>query len=528
MLDAPTRVVVVWFPRWSSLAGVLGRGARSAFEPIVSCVVAHVPLVEVAAPGIIVFSTRGPSRYVGGDDKLAALVQSAVRDAVQAMIVAARGTPIDAAHAAIGVGVADGRLAAGIAALRALHAGEPLVVAPAESARWLAAAPVRALVECVEVIGAVTGAARTAVPGADDVSSYRDVVSLLERLGLYRFGDVASLSEADLIARFGAFGRDLSRLSRGLDRHPPLAVAPPPDRVCALQFDTPVESRDAVVAACDELAAGLVDHLATDGLAVVRLHVLIDSDHGERSERMWYRSEGFTARSIVESVRWQLDAWITRDAPTSGVVSLRLSPEQLVADAGRQAALWGGVRDGDRHAQRAVRRVADMNGAESVTVPEWRGDRDPARSFEFVRSDAVDLEHRVAGGAGVAGGASNLSGRDWRGALPSPSPSIVFDTAQGSHPDAPEIAVVDSAGRSVVVDARHTMSGDPARVTIGEHRYDVVAWAGPWPVEERWWDPRRARRAVRLQLLVRRAGEANVALVAVLERRAWRLAAVYA
>ncbi len=540
MLDAPTRVVVVWFPRWSSLAGVLGRGARSAFEPIVSCVVAHVPLVEVAAPGIIVFSTRGPSRYAGGDEKLAALVQSTVRDAVQAMIVAARGTPIDDAHAAFGVGVADGRLAAGIAALRALHAGEPLVVAPAESARWLAAAPVRALVECVEVIGAVTGAARTAVPGADDVSSYRDVVSLLERLGLYRFGDVASLSEADLIARFGAFGRDLSRLSRGLDRHPPLAVAPPPDRVCALQFDTPVESRDAVVAACDELAAGLVDHLATDGLAVVRLHVLIDSDHGERSERMWYRSEGFTARSIVESVRWQLDAWITRDAPTSGVVSLRLSPEQLVADAGRQAALWGGVRDGDRHAQRAVRRVADMNGAESITVPEWRGDRDPARSFEFVRSDAVDLEHRVAGGAGVAGGASNLSGRDWRGALPSPSPSIVFDTAQGSHPDAPEIAVVDSAGRSVVVDARHTMSGDPARVTIGEHRYDVVAWAGPWPVEERWWDPHRARRAVRLQLLVRRAGEASgvgdasvanvatVALVAVLERRAWRLAAVYA
>ena len=536
MLDAPTRVVVVWFPRWSSLAGTLGRGARSAFEPVVSCIVAHVPLVEVAAPGIIVFSTRGPSRYAGGDEKLAALLQAAVRDAVQAMIVAARGTSIDDAHAAFGVGVADGRLAAGIAALRALHTGEPLVVAPAESARWLAAAPVRALVECVEVIGAVTGAARAAVPGGDDVSSYRDVASLLERLGLYRFGDVASLSEADLIARFGAFGRDLSRLSRGLDRHPPLAVAPPPDRVCALQFDAPVESRDAVVAACDELAVGLVDHLAADGLAVVRLHVLIDSDHGERSERMWYRSEGFTARSIVESVRWQLDAWITCDAPTSGVVSLRLSPEQLVADAGRQAALWGGVRDGDRHAQRAVRRVADMNGAESITVPEWRGDRDPARSFEFVRSDAVDLEHRAAGGTGVAGGARNMSGRDWRGALPSPSPSIVFDIAQGSRRDAPEIDVIDSVGHSIVVDARHTMSGEPVRVIIGEHRYDVVAWAGPWPVEERWWDPRRARRAVRLQLLVRsrssvRGAESNdrsIAMVAVLERRAWRLAALYA
>ncbi|MFM8507997.1 MAG: hypothetical protein ACKOBR_09980, partial [Actinomycetota bacterium] len=100
---------------------------------------------------------------------------------------------------------------------------------------------VRALLECVEVIGAVKGAAGAGVPGADDIASYRDVVSLLERLGLYRFGDVAALSEADLIARFGAFGRDLSRLSRGLDRHPPLAVALPPDRVCTLRFDRGIE-----------------------------------------------------------------------------------------------------------------------------------------------------------------------------------------------------------------------------------------------------------------------------------------------
>jgi protein ImuB len=67
-------------------------------------------------------------------------------------------------------------------------------------------------------------------------------------------------------------------------------------------------------------------------------------------------------------------------------------------------------------------------------------------------------------------------------------------------------------------------------VRIGERRYDVVAWAGPWPVEERWWDPRRARRAVRLQLLVRRSESDSppVAMVAVLERRVWRLAALYA
>jgi len=526
MLDAPTRVVVVQFPHWSSFAAALGRSARSAFEPIVRAVVAHVPLVEVTAPGMLVFATRGPSRYVGGDEPLAALVQSAVGDAVRATLAAARGTVIDHAQVAFGVGVADGRLAAGIASRHALQSGKPLVVPPEASARWLATSPVRALAECVEVIGTVIGAARAGVPGTHDVSSYRDVVSLLERLGLYRFGDVAALSEPDLIARFGAFGRDLSRLSRGLDRHPPTAVSPPPDRVCTLHFDAPVESRDAVVAASESLAAGLVDHLAANGLAMVRLHVVIDSDHGERSERMWYRSEGFTARSVVESVRWQMDAWITHDAPTSGVVSLRLSPEQMVVDAGRQAALWGGVRDGDRHAQRAVRRVADMNGAESVTVPAWRGDRDPARSFEFVRSDAVDLERRAEGDV------VDLATGEWRGALPSPAPSLVFDASS----NAPEIGVLDARGDAVMVDARHAMSADPSVVRMGEQCYDVVAWAGPWPVEERWWDPRRARRAVRLQLLVRareRAHELSsssrsIAMVAVLERRIWRLAAWYA
>jgi protein ImuB len=29
---------------------------------------------------------------------------------------------------------------------------------------------------------------------------------------------------------------------------------------------------------------------------------------------------------------------------------------------------------------------------------------------------------------------------------------------------------------------------------------EVTGWAGPWPVEERWWVPGEARRLVRFQL----------------------------
>jgi protein ImuB len=31
----------------------------------------------------------------------------------------------------------------------------------------------------------------------------------------------------------------------------------------------------------------------------------------------------------------------------------------------------------------------------------------------------------------------------------------------------------------------------------------VLGWAGPWPVEERWWDPDGGRRRARLQVTIR-------------------------
>jgi len=50
-----------------------------------------------------------------------------------------------------------------------------------------------------------------------------------------------------------------------------------------------------------------------------------------------------------------------------------------------------------------------------------------------------------------------------------------------------------------------------------------VAWAGPWPVEERWWDPARARRQARLQVV---PAEGPARLV-VLEQGRWQVTATY-
>ena len=104
-------------------------GAR-AFEPVVAAVESFTTGVEIVRPGICALATRGPSRYFGGDETLAARVASAV-DAV----LAARGLGVPACR----VGVADGPFAAERAAR------EGLIVPPGASAAFLAGFPVSAL-----------------------------------------------------------------------------------------------------------------------------------------------------------------------------------------------------------------------------------------------------------------------------------------------------------------------------------------------------------------------------------------------
>ena len=100
---------------------------RLMFEPVVHAIAELVPLVEVSMPGVVVLATRGPSRYVGGDDALAQRLTVIAETALQKL---AQGQRIP-----FGVGIADGRLTAMIAARSAASVGAPRVVAPNVSAQ---------------------------------------------------------------------------------------------------------------------------------------------------------------------------------------------------------------------------------------------------------------------------------------------------------------------------------------------------------------------------------------------------------
>jgi protein ImuB len=89
--------------------------------------------------------------------------------------------------------------------------------------------------------------------------------------------------------------------------------------------------------------------------------------------------------------------------------------------------------------------------------------------------------------AGVAGAVP------WPGQVPAPAPAIVYTEPLPAE-------VVDADGAPVAVDGRGLLGGLPSRVRIrGRSWVAISAWAGPWLVDERWWDPAAHRRLVRLQ-----------------------------
>src|SRR5207248_10364173 len=155
-------------------------GEARAFEPVVASVEAFCPRVEIVRPGVCAVATRGPSRYFGGDEVLAAKMAEAV------------------AHVGGRTGIADGPFAAELAAHKSI------VVPPGETAAFLDPLPV-------------------------DVLDLPDLTDLLHRLGIRTLGGLAALPAASVHERFGGEGLRAHRLASGADERPLVGRVPPPD-----------------------------------------------------------------------------------------------------------------------------------------------------------------------------------------------------------------------------------------------------------------------------------------------------------
>ena len=451
------------------------RDAR-AFEPVAAAVETMAPRVEVVRPGTLAVPARGPSRYFGGDQAVADRAAELATAAVPA--------------ASVGTGIADGL----VAAILAARTGGRLVLDPGASGAFRAPLPVDAL--------------DRALPDAPVL----DLVGLFKRLGLRTLGDVAALPPADLVGRFGPLGGVASRLARGLDERPPRPRRPDPDLTVAAELDPPAEQVETAAFLARTLAAELGERLSSRGLVCTRVAIEVETEHGEALSRLWRHEGGLGPAALADRVRWQLDGWLNRaswgERPTGGIAVLRLVPDQVVADDGRQLGFWGGTREADERAARGVARLQGLLGPDAVAVPRRRGGRGPGDRIDLVPAHAVRLG---------APQAADDAHRPWPGHLPAPSPALV-------HPAPPPVAVLDAGGQPVGVSGRGLISAEPASIAVdGGPPEPVTAWCGPWPTDERWWDPDARRRRARIQV-VTRAGEAHLLA---LEAGRWRLEATY-
>jgi protein ImuB len=503
-----------------------------AFEPVLRAVEAFTPRIELTRPGSLAVGTRGPARYFGGEPAVAQAIANRVD-----RVLGARGWP-----GWVRVGVADGVFAATLAARATPGAGVGAGADPGHRAG--AAANHEARVQLVAV--GDTPAFLSPRPVA--TLARPELTGVLERLGLRTLGTFGALPEADVLARFGLDGQGAHRLARGLDEHPPALTDPPPELAVTTALDPPAERVDVAAFVARTLADELMARLEPKGLSCTRIAVRAQTATGEVCERLWRHEGALSAAAVADRVRWQLEGWLNGGVgrPASGVATLTLTPDEVVPALGRQLGFWGAETAGTDRAVRALTRVAGLLGPEAVTVPEWHGGRGPGEQLRLVSVTAVDLDtqHRAS-----PRGATEAP---WPGRVPPPSPAVV-------HPDPVSVDVVDATGRAVSVSGRGLISAAPAAVTgpgagptpprsphppriltdsqptVGREsvripegeRFPegerVVAWAGPWPVEERWWDPAVARRRARLQVAL----ADGRALLLIIEGGRWWIEATY-
>lgn len=417
--------------------------ARS-FEPVLSGLEQLLPGLHPLRPGAVALAARGPARYYGGEQAAALTVAAA---AIELGAVDARA------------GVADGLFAAALAA----RSGQKVRVVPPGGARsFLAPLPVRLL-------------------------EHPELVALLPRLGIRTLGEFADLDPEHVLERFGPQGAQLHALAAGRDSRSAAPRVPPRDVDVDVHFEPPLERVDQVAfgvrTASDDFLAGLLEQR----LVCTAVRVQLIGEEGEMSERVWLHPRSFSASEVVDRIRWQLQAATVDSGGRSGggelrspVARVRIQPETVDPVGVHERGLWGTGPDEGVHS--GLSRVQGMVGHRGVLTAAPSGGRRPSERQAFIPWGDRPLVARDPE-------------RPWPGALPAPAPATVYELPR-------QLSVHDAQGASVAVDDRGALSAPP-RVMISATgaRRDLTSWAGPWPLEERWWDPSASRRAHRFQVV---------------------------
>ncbi len=472
------------------------------FEPVVAALDAITPRVEVSGAGLIGFPTRGPTRFFGGEQ----LMARAVVDAV---------TPQLSRRGRVRVAIADGVFAARLAARS--RPGGRYDLTPDRPAEDPTAITVTQMTQMIQVVPPGESA-RFLAPMPITTLEMPDLTDVLIRLGLDTLGGFAQLAPADVVDRFGRDGLLAHRLARGFDDHPPDLRHPAPDLAVSWTFEPPAEVIERCAFVIRSLADELHANLSGRGLSCTRVAIEAETETGERHLRLWRHQGTLSAAAVADRARWQLDGWLTvgrrrrgmGGGPASGILRLTIVPDEVVPATGRQLGFWGADRGRADDVSRVVARLQTILGADGVTVPEFKGGLSATEQLRLVPAAAVDLtEARPAA-------RPDWTTEPWPGRLPPPSPLCV-------HPDPVPVELIDENREPLAVSGRGDLSGSPHRLQVDSRWRTVSQWAGPWPAEQRWWDPLTHRRRARMQVVL----DDSSAHLLVIEQRQWWIEASY-
>ncbi|MEU4691194.1 DNA polymerase Y family protein [Actinoplanes sp. NPDC023714] len=537
-----------------------GRDAR-AFEPVVAAIEEVVAGIEVIRPGACAVAARGPARYFGGEE---AAAERIVEQVAQACAVECQ------------VGIADGVFAAGIAARTGI------VVGAGRAREFLSSVPVSALekpdlTDLLDRLGVKTLGEFAALPASDVLTRFGFEGALAHRLAsgsdhrplavrqppldlaveevyddaLERVDVAAFAGRAlaeQLHERLAAHGLACTRL--GIEavtgdgqelyrvwRHDGMLTSAAIAERVRWQLDGWLTG--ARRGAMSGPTAGLVRlRLIPDGVMVhVGLQPGLWGETGEereRAHRAFSRVQGLLGpdsvvtmvlgggRSADDQVRlvpWGDEREPARAAaehrePIPGVVTEPLLGKVASVTPLRPIHVVG---MSDNSEMSGMRRGGEGSGGQHGGAGSVGPHGDAGSGGRDGKVGSGFAVVAVGPGKGRRGVKGKPVLPPWPGRFPRPSPAIVL-------PEPLPAVVRDGEGRTVGVSARLELTGEPVSLAIERGRpCAITGWAGPWPVDERWWAPEEARRRARFQMTT----EDGRALMLSLARGEWLVEAIY-
>ncbi|WP_430592800.1 DNA polymerase Y family protein [Humidisolicoccus flavus] len=437
---------------------------QSAFEAVITRVEAVIPGVQVLRPGVIVLRARGPARFYG-DERSAAIAL--------AKVISESELP---GAAGVKVGIAD-----------TVFAAEAIVrYAPSETAATNNV-----------VIAPPGSAAQLLAPLPITIFEDASFTAVLQRLGIETLGQFASLAEDSIVQRFGESGARAHLLASGREPGPLETRVPPPDLGGSAEFEAPLDRVDQIAFAFRQESEAIVARLRAASLVATSINVVLRLETGILHERTWLHPKWFTASDILDRVRWQVQGGTGETALAAAISSITVTPETVDGAAKHEPGLWGSESDG--RIEHGISRVQSMVGHEGVLTAVLAGGRLPG-----------ETQALVPWGDRVPDRVTESANRPWPGTIPGVAPALLLRSPSAT-------ALLDERGTQLTITEQGVFSALPAQfvpprefvneLELGEGERGthfrtarVVAWAGPWPLQERWWD-RTARSAYRVQII---------------------------